>query len=439
MRKLLLYLVLLGSVGLAEDVEVTELTILTQPPGATVRYGKAEWGITGRPIEIKHSSLAGKGTHLSLDLRKENYEKYDYKIPVDKFLGTAELTYPEQPIQLKPKHALVPVLENPFPYLLGLCFFTALGYGGYRLRAQSKEVLAKDEKFQALASVIPKHDLLGLNFGNYRLLDKIGEGGLARVFRALPEDSLDEGEAVAAKVLHPELGKEKDHRERFVREGLVSKDLHHPNVVKLYEMSTKGDLIYIILELISGQTLKEARDGKPLPLPEAKRLLEQILAGLVYAHKRGVVHRDLTPSNIMIRDDGVVKIMDFGLARRREVDKTVTLTGVIQGTPGYMAPEQIQGEVDPRIDQYALGIVIFEMLSGQKPFEGLDTLPLLMRTASQEIPNLKDIGLAQIPDSVAAYVARLTRLKPEERFASLSEAEQAFHEAWKSVKDSEPH
>ncbi|MCA9796845.1 MAG: serine/threonine protein kinase, partial [Candidatus Eremiobacteraeota bacterium] len=219
-----------------------------------------------------------------------------------------------------------------------------------------------------------------------------------------------------------------EHRDRFIREGQVSRDLTHPNIVRLYRLDTHGDYVYLALELVKGKTLSSRLQAGGLSLPEAWSYLEQIFDGLVYAHDKGLVHRDLKPGNIMVTDDNKVKVMDFGLARRREVDKTITVTGVVLGTPGYMAPEQISEAVDPRSDQYAIGVIAYELLAGRRPFENEDAMKMIMAALSSPAPDPRTFR-ADLPEAVAQVMLRLVSRQPDDRYATMAEAREAFREA----------
>jgi serine/threonine protein kinase len=169
--------------------------------------------------------------------------------------------------------------------------------------------------------------------------------------------------------------------------------------------------------------------GKQLPVERVGEIGEQVVRGLAYAHAQNVVHRDLTPSNVMITDSGKVKLMDFGLARSREVGHTITVTGVIQGTPGYMAPEQLTETLDARTDQYSFGVVLFEMLTGRRPIEKADAMQLIMATYTEDAPDPREFR-EDIPEPIAKFILKLLSRKPEDRFADLNEVQDAFWEAF---------
>jgi len=203
--------------------------------------------------------------------------------------------------------------------------------------------------------------------GNYRLLEQLGVGGMGMVYRA--EDRVL-GREVAVKVLHPHLLANQEFKARFAREARLHAALTHPNVVTLYNLYEHEGNIALIMEMVNGRNLKEyLRKPRVLTLDHLLDIAVDILKGLDAAHQRGLVHRDLKPANILISDTGQVKLMDFGLAKHKNSDDDLTQSGAVIGSYRYMAPEQIMNEtVDGRTDLYAFGIVLFQMLTGELPF-----------------------------------------------------------------------
>jgi TolB-like protein/Tfp pilus assembly protein PilF/predicted Ser/Thr protein kinase len=209
--------------------------------------------------------------------------------------------------------------------------------------------------------------MLGQTVSHYRILAKLGEGGMGVVYKA--EDSKLK-RTVALKFLPPELTREPEAKARFAREAQAAAALSHPNIGTVYEIDEAEGRLFIAMECIEGRSLKQKIAAGPLKLDEALDLGAQIAAGLQEAHEKGIVHRDVKPSNIMITAKGVPKILDFGLAVTRERTR-MTRTGTTLGTVAYMSPEQARGEdVDRRSDIWSLGIVLYEMLSGATPFSG---------------------------------------------------------------------
>ncbi|MDP9406152.1 MAG: protein kinase, partial [Actinomycetota bacterium] len=227
--------------------------------------------------------------------------------------------------------------------------------------------------------------------GRYELTERIASGGMAAVWRGYDPVL---ARTVAVKLLHGHLAADAAFRERFRREAIAAAKLTHPHVVNLYDTGTDGDRVYLVMEFVDGATLRDVvADLGTLSVGQAADIGEKVARALDYAHERGLVHRDVKPANILIGDDGAVKVADFGIAKAEEAGGDLTKTGMVLGTAAYVAPEQITGgaPVDGRADQYALGCVLYEALTGRPPFKGdsavataaqrLDTAPRSLHAA----------------------------------------------------------
>jgi serine/threonine-protein kinase PpkA len=249
----------------------------------------------------------------------------------------------------------------------------------------------------------------GIHIPGYRMVRLLGEGGTARVFLAVQE-SLER--AVAIKVLNPALTGDPEYSGRFLDEGRIIAALNHRNIVTIHDVGITGGVHYISMEYLEGGTLKERLDA-PLPQAEAISLLRQLGGALAVAHRQGVVHRDVKPSNIMFRTDGTPLLTDFGIAKRRASDET--LAGTVFGTPGYLSPEQAHGKpADGRSDIYSLGVVLYEMLVGERLFTATDALSMVVTQVRAQAPRL--------PPSCARFQPLLDRMlavDPAKRFASV--------------------
>ena len=217
----------------------------------------------------------------------------------------------------------------------------------------------------------------------YTLVREAGRGAMSTVYEA--RDGKDR--RVALKMLHAPatLAAEQQRAliERLDREARVMLRLSHPNVVRLFDVGQQAGEHFIVMEYLDGQTLRARLDGGPLSLAEASRLLDQAAAALDAVHAEGIIHRDVKPSNIMLVGDGIVKLMDFGVARQGD-DTTITQTGMIVGSPAYMSPEQVRGDENtPSTDLWALGILLYEMLAGHSPFTGSNVSTVLYRVAHE--------------------------------------------------------
>jgi serine/threonine protein kinase len=272
-------------------------------------------------------------------------------------------------------------------------FLTEATAGDATLRREVESLLASHERgagafleepaWGVAADLIltGQQSLVGRQVGTYRVLEEIGRGGMGVVYAA--EDQRL-GRAVALKALTPEFTRDPIRRERLTREARAAASLSHPAIATIFALEEIDGELYIVSELVRGRTLREELHEGPLPPERLQSTLLDIAAALASAHQQGIVHRDLKPENIMRRSDGQIKILDFGLARNepgRTVPSLTRLTeaGVALGTPGYMAPEQLAGgPVDARADQFAFGVLAWELATGEHPF-GTDPATLLAR------------------------------------------------------------
>ncbi|MER5434732.1 Stk1 family PASTA domain-containing Ser/Thr kinase [Streptomyces sp. NPDC002588] len=262
--------------------------------------------------------------------------------------------------------------------------------------------------------------------GRYRVDARIAVGGMATVYRAV-DTRLDR--VLALKVMHPALAADGSFVERFIREAKSVARLAHPNVVQVFDQGTDGSYVYLAMEYIAGCTLRDVlRERGALQPRAALDILEPVLAALGAAHRAGFVHRDMKPENVLIGDDGRVKVADFGLVR--SVDTVTSTTGAVLGTVSYLAPEQIEqpGAADPRVDVYACGVVLYEMLTGEKPHDGDSPAIVLYKHLHETVPppSAAVPGLAfELDELVAAATARTPDLRPVDAVALLGQAREA--------------
>ena len=254
--------------------------------------------------------------------------------------------------------------------------------------------------------------------GRYRVERRLGVGGMASVF--LGHDAeLDR--PVAIKMLNEAASEDEDFRQRFVREARLAARLAHPNIVAIFDTGQDDGRPFIVMEYVDGETLADvlAREGRLSP-ERVVDLALQACGGLDHAHTAGLVHRDVKPGNLLVRADGGLKIVDFGIARAAEATR-ITEVGTILGTAAYLAPEQAAGEeVTPATDIYALGAVMYEALAGERPY-AFDTLPELVRKQAEEpVRPLRELA-RDIPAALEAVVLRCLARRPEERPASAAE------------------
>jgi serine/threonine protein kinase len=265
--------------------------------------------------------------------------------------------------------------------------------------------------------------MVGKTLGKYRILDKIGRGGMGVVYRGIDE-TLDR--EVAIKAISPELV-EDDLVRRFRAEAVTLAKVNHPNIASVYELFRDDDCLLMVMELVRGQTFEQLITGAagPLPVERSTALVGQILEALGHAHRAGIVHRDLKPANLMLTDSGVVKVMDFGIARVAGTER-MTSDGFMVGTPAYMAPEQVRGdEVDGRTDLYAAGVVLYRLLTGKLPFKA-ETAVAMIQSQLNDRPTLARDVRGDLPDWLDAVLMRSLAKRPADRYQSADEFRRAL-------------
>lgn len=279
-------------------------------------------------------------------------------------------------------------------------------------------------------------DRAGERLGPFRLIAKLGEGGMGVVYAA--EDARL-GRMVALKILPPAAVASPDKRRRFLREARAASAVMHPGIAAVFEVGEHRGEVFLAMERVEGKTLRAVlrERGGPLPVERALAVARDIARALEHAHRAGVVHRDLKPENVMETPGGAVKILDFGLAKRigdaaadaAAGGDVATVEGKILGTPGYMAPEQVHGgAVDARTDIFALGVVLFELLTAERPFRGPSAIAQIAAIERDPAP-APSAHAASVPASVDAIVARCLEKRPEDRFASCGELAAAIEDA----------
>ncbi|HET7471512.1 MAG TPA: serine/threonine-protein kinase [Candidatus Limnocylindrales bacterium] len=266
--------------------------------------------------------------------------------------------------------------------------------------------------------------------GRYRVLDPVGEGGMAIVYRA--QDELL-GREVAIKVLKPAQAADPDFVERFRREARHAAQLHHPNVVTIHDLGTDPatGADYIVMQLVHGPSLEALMaDGAPLALGQALRIGSETADALQAAHDQGIVHRDVKPGNILVDADGSVRVADFGIARAAGAGSATT-AGVVVGSPDYISPEQVIGDpVTPESDIYSLGVVLYQMTTGRRPFAGSSAAAVALQRLVWDPPS--PASIADVPPEIDAIIRRAMARSPADRFPTaeaLSAALEAFRVA----------
>jgi serine/threonine protein kinase len=262
-------------------------------------------------------------------------------------------------------------------------------------------------------------DLVGQRLGKFEILAVLGKGGMATVYRARQTDLKRE---VAIKVMKASLAESEDFLVRFRREAELVARLEHPNIITIYDYGQEGETVYIAMRLLPGGSLSDRlRKHGALAPQETLRITKQIASALALAHARGIIHRDLKPQNVLFDSADNAVLTDFGIAKVDSSSTQLTGTGIAIGTPSYMSPEQWRGEpVDLRIDIYALGLMIFEMLSGQLPFIGDTPASLMFKHLTEPPPRLTRLR-KDLPVQVEAVIFRALAKNREERYGSAQE------------------
>jgi serine/threonine-protein kinase len=273
----------------------------------------------------------------------------------------------------------------------------------------------------------------GSSFGPYRIVAPLGRGGMATVYRA-HDPALDRD--VALKVLPAEFLHDPAFAERFRQEARVAARLEHPHVVPIHNFGIEGGRPWMAMRLVTGGSLAGRVARGPLVPREAAALLADVAGALDYAHGRGVVHRDVKPANVLLDEAGRAYLADFGVAKMLEGSSIATATGLIQGTPSYMAPEQAMGaKVDHLADVYALGVMAFECLTGRVPYTGTTPVAILMKHVQEPVP---EPTAAEVAPQLAAVLRRCLAKTPSERWPTAGAFTAALGQAAAGVTPAEP-
>ena len=271
--------------------------------------------------------------------------------------------------------------------------------------------------------------------GRYELEELVGEGGMSTVYRAY--DTVLE-RRVAIKILHEHYSRDPEYVERFRREARAIARLAHPNVVTVIDRGEWEGRQFIVFEHVAGENLKAVivREG-PLPVDRALDLACQIARALAFAHDLGIVHRDVKPHNVLLDGSGTAKVTDFGIARALDSDDALTATGTVLGTGQYISPEQANGQRgDERSDQYSLGVVTYELLTGRVPYSGDTLMAVAMRHVRDPVPSVRALR-PEVPERVDAVVARAMAKRPQDRFGSMEALAAALESCLVEVREAQ--
>lgn len=275
--------------------------------------------------------------------------------------------------------------------------------------------------------------MVGTKILHYQLIDKIGVGGMGEIYKA-QDTRLNR--LVAVKILSPGMSHDPERRRRFFQEAQAASALNHPNIITLYDIVSEGDLQCIVMEYIDGKTLRDLIPARGLPPLQVLQYAMQIASALAAAHSAGLIHRDLKPSNIMVNSSGLIKVLDFGLAKwvdpgmtgqsEATLEAGLTREGSIIGTVSYMSPEQAEGKrVDARSDIFSFGSVLYEMLTGRRAFEGRSGISTLSSILRDDVPPIYEAA-PDVPPSLEQIVLRCLPKEPSARWQSMKEIEAAL-------------
>lgn len=269
--------------------------------------------------------------------------------------------------------------------------------------------------------------------GRYEILGELGKGAMGIVYRAV-DPVLQRTVAIKTIPVYLDPSEQAEYEARFYHEAKAAGRLSHPNIVTIYDVGKSGDTTYMAMELLEGQDLRSLLAAKkPLPVAQALDIAAQVADGLAYAHEHEVVHRDVKPANLMITRSGLVKIMDFGIARMR-ASEIRTQTGVLLGSPSYLSPEQVLGKrADHRSDIFSLGIVLYEMLTGERPFTGAEITAIMYQIVHLS-PRAPSVLNAQVPEILNFVVAKALAKSPEDRYQDAREFAADLRECRKHVE-----
>jgi len=256
---------------------------------------------------------------------------------------------------------------------------------------------------------------IGARIGSYEIRALLGRGGTSAVYRAFCANTQ---RVVAVKVLRQEYRLDAAYRARLEREAAVLQQLEHPNLLRLIECGEQGSILFVAMEYVAGVSLRQLLQMRgQLPLDQARDIVQQVFAGLAFAHQQGILHRDLKPENVLLADEGGVKLSDFGCAKGPGL-ANVTAEGVVLGTPTYMAPEHFSNRHTPLSDQYSAAIMLYEMVCGRVPFEETQPVALAMAHVGKKPPCPQSL-CSSLTDGFSAALLKGLAKVPEQRFANL--------------------
>jgi serine/threonine-protein kinase len=305
--------------------------------------------------------------------------------------------------------------------------------GDEALRQEVESLIAYDERAQhfitmpldtfaaGVVAAMPNSAFIGSSLNHYRILEPLGQGGMGEVFLAVDTEL---GRKVALKLLPEHWMSDTERVRRFKQEARAASALNHPNILTVHEIGEVNGRHFIVSEFVEGETLRQRIKSGPIRPLAALEIATQVASALVAAHRAGIIHRDIKPENVMVRPDGLVKVLDFGLAKLaepRQVDYSITEPGQVVGTPHYMSPEQARGViVDARTDIFSLGLMLYEMIAGRPPFAGATATDVIISIVQDEPEPLRSYAPDASPE-LERILARALRKNPQERYETAAD------------------
>ena len=401
---------------LPTTAEPLKLLVRTYPPEASMRdqFGN-QLGLTGKEITLDWSRA--KGT-LQLEVSKENHKTVVRSLT---YREISQGVYPEDGVLQLPPNSLLTRVSDFARYKTGALatvVLLSLGVVGavvLKLKSQSKEATQGPRKL-----------------GRYTLQKMVGQGATAEVFKATSDED-PAAIPVAVKLMKDTETLDGQSKERFQQEIKTSLSLNHPNLVKVYDWGESEDgRLYLATEFLDGETLRQLLNRGEVDIPTVCQVFESVGNALSYLHQQGLIHRDVKPDNIFLTRKQEIKLMDLGITKGDD-SAPITRAGTAMGTPHYMSPEQARGFAVPASDQYSMGVMAFELLTGTRPYKGLDGLEILQKHISSPIPRVsehKDHGTL-VDDIIQQAMAK----NAESRFSDMASCVEALVGALSSAGD----
>jgi tRNA A-37 threonylcarbamoyl transferase component Bud32 len=413
----------------SEESPRIKMRFNSQPQGANIYLvnsglGKGNnLGVTGTEVTIDRELLAKEST-VFVRLEKDGYEPVTLTLLAGQFADGATVPS-EGPARLYQTWA---GWFKQWGLLLGGGLACLVGAGVFLVQRSRKKAWRAPRPDPVGA---PNQHEAALRDQGYELMGELGRGGMAVVFEARRQGS---DAPLALKLLHREVGLDSDAINRMKREIKVMRELQHPTIVPLYDFGDVNGQYFLVMEKVDGQSLKKRLSEGRLSQEEAIKFIHMLLQGVTYAHNKDIVHRDLKPDNVMLRPDGRLQILDFGISRSTTANTFETMDNSVLGTPAYMAPERFSGVANKASDQYALGLIFYELLCGVAPVPNDIDIAQIITKQLFEVPPEPSTVDADVPKSMDFLVMTMIAKDPVKRFPSMDAAVEQFYKAFPSMR-----